>query len=81
MIGSKGKESTMRSWKTTLAGILLVAGAVCTQVYYLLDSDPKTLFDFQVILTALAGAGFIFARDSNVTSEQAGAKKPDDTEK
>lgn len=64
------------SWKTTLAGILTIISAIATPVKALLDSDPATVADWGLAIPVVMGAiGLIFARDNNVTSEQAGAKK------
>lgn len=60
------------SWKTTLAGVLSAVGA-----YLKTQTDPAWLATLGNLLTygGLAGMG-IFARDNNVTSEQAGAADP-----
>lgn len=59
----------MKSWKTTLAGAVGALG-----VY--LSTQPG----LEVVGQILAGLGSfltgLFARDNNVTSEQAGAKVP-----
>lgn len=62
------------SWKTTTVGILAGLSIILAQVSYLLDADPQTTFSLEVVFSALGimGIGF-FARDNNVTSEQAGA--------
>jgi hypothetical protein len=62
------------SWKTTAVGILAGLSIILAQVSYLLDADPQTTFSLEVVFGALGimGIGF-FARDNNVTSEQAGA--------
>lgn len=62
------------SWKTAVAGILAGVGILATQFGYLLDSDPNTVLDWKVCVGALGvmGIGW-FARDNNVTSEQAKA--------
>ena len=61
----------MKSWKTTVAGILLIVGAVALQLGYLMDSDPETVFSIEAIMVAVTGAGLFVARDNNVTSEEA----------
>lgn len=63
------------SWKTTAFGILSALGIIATQVSYLLDADPATVFSLEAVFAALGviGIGF-FARDNNVSSEQVGAK-------
>lgn len=64
-----------RSWKTSAAGVgtlLTVLGATLNQ---LTDGNPATNPDWNVVLplvfTGLIG---IFARDNNVSSEDAGVK-------
>jgi len=65
----------MKSWKTTVLGILTILGAVVVAVKAMLDSDPSTMADWGIVATAVtSGLGFIFARDNKVTSEQANAK-------
>jgi len=66
----------MKSWKTSVAGIMLVVAAVTTGLSALMDGNPDTTLNLESILAACAGAGLWFARDDNVTSEKAGAKKP-----
>lgn len=63
------------SWKTTSAGVLAGIAIIATQVSYLLDADPATVFSIEAVFAALGmiGIGF-FARDNNVSSEQVGAK-------
>lgn len=62
------------SWKTTAAGIASGIAIIATQVSYLLDADPETVFSLEAVFAALGviGIGF-FARDNNVSSEKAGA--------
>lgn len=64
----------MKSWKTTVVGILAGLSIILAQVSYLFDADPQTVFSVEAVFSALGimGIGF-FARDNNVTSEQAGA--------
>lgn len=61
----------MKSWKTTVAGALAALGA-----YLVTVNEPSWLPTLGKILAgaSTAAIGF-FARDNNVTSEQAGAKK------
>ena len=63
------------SWKTTAAGIVSGIAIIATQVSYLLDADPATVFSLEAAFAALGmiGIGF-FARDNSVSSEQVGAK-------
>lgn len=65
-----------KSWKTTLAGILAIVGAGITLVATpILDNDPNTVPQIAEFFS-IAAAGFVglFARDNNVSSEDAGAK-------
>lgn len=63
-----------KSWKTTVAGITAGTAIILSQVSYLFDADPATVFSVEAVISALGliGIGF-FARDNSVTSEQAGA--------
>ena len=63
------------SWKTSAAGVLGAIGIIATQLSYVFDTDPNTTFSVEAFIGAFAliGIGW-FARDNNVSSEQAGAK-------
>jgi len=60
----------MKSWKTTVCGLIGAIGA-----YLATTNDPSWLPTLGKLLSGVSVAliGF-FARDNNVTSEQAGAK-------
>lgn len=64
------------SWKTSLAGVLTILVAAITYVVQpMLDADPATVPQWGPVLAAVStAAGLLFARDNNVTSENAGAK-------
>lgn len=66
----------MKSWKTSILGlgaILTAIGAALTAVF---DADPATTVNIEGTFTAImAGVGLLFARDNNVSSEDAGVKK------
>lgn len=65
----------MRSWTTTILGILSASAIALPQLLALFDSDPSTVFDLSIFLGALGIGGVgVAARDNNVSSEQAGAK-------
>jgi hypothetical protein len=66
----------MKSWKTTVGGLIALVGGALLVVP---DDAPgaKWLKPWATFLSAI-GAGLI-GLDNNVSSEQAGAKKPDDT--
>lgn len=64
----------MKSWKTTLAGIAGIIGMLSTAVSAMLDGNPATVPQWEIVIPAvITSAGLLFARDNNVTSEQAGA--------
>jgi hypothetical protein len=62
----------MKSWKTTAAGAGTILTVVGTTLNQLTDGSPATNPDWNYVLPLLF-TGFIglFARDNNVTSEQA----------
>ena len=63
------------SWRTSLSGILTGVGMLCAQLSFGLDSDPKTLVDLNVIITAIGLIGIgMSARDNAVSSKTAGIK-------
>lgn len=67
--------STIRSWKTTALGIVTALAILATEAKAALDDDPKTVLNWEAVATAAGVLGIgIWARDSDVTSEQAGAK-------
>ena len=67
----------MTSWKTTLFGVCTVLFAVWQFLGApMLDGDPATVANFTALIAAATpGFGIIFARDNNVTSEEANAGK------
>lgn len=66
----------MKSWKTTVCGILAAIAAGITWVAIpLLDEDPMTTPDWAAWIAAVAAAiGLWYARDNDKTSESVGAK-------
>ena len=65
----------MKSWKTTVAGVLTAIIPVLNAVQAFIDGDPATVPDWGLAIAAVtAGLGLFFARDNNVSSEEAGAK-------
>lgn len=66
------------SWKTTGAGLGAILVAVGSVLAALTDNNPTTVPDWGALMAAImAGAGLLFARDNNVTSEEAGARDRD----
>ena len=66
----------MKSWKTTLCGILgLVAAGITLVAIPMLDEDPATAANWGAFGVAIATAmGLWFARDNDKSSEDVGAK-------
>ena len=67
--------SSIKSTKTTVIAFLIAGSALLTAVVAMIDEDPTTVANWNhVIELLLIAFGLLFARDSNVTSERAGAK-------
>lgn len=65
-----------KSWKTTWSGVIGGLVILLGQAQTLLDDDPKTNPEYTIVVGAIGMISLgISARDENVTSEQAGAKK------
>ncbi len=65
----------MKSWKTTVAGILAALSLLIGEANKAFDDDPKTQPSVELILTGIAALGIgVFARDNSVSSEKAGVK-------
>lgn len=63
-----------KSWKTTWAGILQFLAIVATQIGFLFDGIATTNPDWGLLVaSAITLIGLLTARDSDVSSEQAGA--------
>lgn len=58
----------MKSWRTTVLGIVTILTAVAGVVQAMIDNDPATNPDMTVAVAAIvSGIGLIFAKDSKVT--------------
>jgi hypothetical protein len=58
----------MKSWRTTVLGIVTILTAVAGVVQALVDNDPTTNPDMTVAVAAVvSGIGLIFAKDAKVT--------------
>lgn len=61
----------MKSWKTTVSGIIAGLIIIATQVNHLLDNDPTTTLSVEAVAAAI---GMVFigwnARDKNVSTEE-----------
>jgi len=65
----------MKSWKTTVAGVLSIGIAVGSAALVWLKTG--TVPDFApVVASVTAGVGLIMARDNDKTSEDVGAGVP-----
>lgn len=58
----------MKSWKTTLTAIIVIAGAIVDSFF------PEYREILIKVIAAATAAGLYAARDNDKTSEQAGAK-------
>ncbi len=71
----KIKDASVKSWKTTIVGLMTMITLSWAQIALLLDNDVATNPDWNIVV----GAVFAFvlgllARDNDVDSESAGAK-------
>jgi len=65
----------MKSWKTSLGGVLAGLSLLLGQASTVFDSDPNTNPSFTEVVAAFGMLGLgLAARDNNVSSESAGAK-------
>lgn len=65
----------LKSWKTTALGVVTALAILSGEAKSFLDDDPKTQPNWEAVVAALGILGVgVAARDSDVTSEQAGAK-------
>lgn len=71
-------KATKGSWRTTLAGVLASLLIIGSNALAVLDDDPETKINPQVVLlelgTLATAIGLVAARDNKVSSEQAGLK-------
>ena len=63
-----------KSWKTTSAGIGAILAAVGVAITQSGENGVSSIDWAALIPAVIAAIGLFFARDNNVTSEQAGAK-------
>ena len=71
-----------KSWKTTVTAILAFLTFSWSQVQTLVDSDALTNPDYSGwIASAIALVGMLFARDNDVTSEQAVPERENEAER
>ena len=74
-------KSKKKSWKTTTCGVMAFLIVAFTGAIALLDGDPETVIDMKAVGGGIAALltlfGLSFARDNDVSSEDAGAKDPE----
>ena len=65
-------KAVTSSWKTTTVAILLAVDAGLHAAMALMDNDPLTVPDWNmVVVLVVAAVGMLFARDANVSSQDA----------
>ncbi len=63
----------IQSWKTTAVGFLTGLVLAGSQLINLLDSNPETLFDLNILMAGFAALGIgVFAKDGDKSSKQLG---------
>lgn len=53
----------MKSWRTTVIGVMILVSSVLSVGIALLDGDPGTTPNYEAILIAFGGLGFLVAKD------------------
>lgn len=70
-----GKLLKKYSWKTTIAGAIGALSLALPQIQALLDNDPITVCNWNIIVGAITVlVGFTVARDGDKSSEDVGVK-------
>lgn len=65
----------MKSWRTTIVGVLTAITLIAPQLLALLDNDPATVFSLDLFIAGLGAMGIgIFARDNDKSSENVGVR-------
>jgi len=65
----------MKSWRTTIVGVLTAITLIAQQLLALLDNDPATVFSLDLFIAGLGAMGIgIFARDNDKSSENVGVR-------
>jgi hypothetical protein len=61
----------VKSWKTTVSGIVAGLAIIFTQVGYLVDNDPATTISIEAIVAAVGVIALGWnSRDKNVSTEE-----------
>lgn len=58
--------------KTTAMGVALLFLAAGKFIKFLLDDDPSTIADFDLVIQALIGLGLVAAKDDDKSSKSLG---------
>jgi len=53
----------MKNWKTTIAGVLALLGALLMNGAAVFDNNPATTWNWETIAAAATGIGLLFSRD------------------
>jgi hypothetical protein len=62
-------ETIVKSWRTTLFGVLGIVGAIVSAVMALIDGNPATNPNWELTFSAImAGVAAIFAKDAKVSN-------------
>ncbi len=62
----------MNSIKTTIVGVLIILGALAIAGRALLDKDPETIVNYELLAGEIVvGLGFFMTRDNTKTSRKA----------
>ena len=70
------KLAAVKSWQTTLCGVLIFLQVLVTEAIPFFDGVPITKPDVGAVgLAFIAMLAFVFSRDHRVSSEKAGVKK------
>ncbi len=65
----------IKNWRTTIVGFCTGLIICATQIIAVLDNDPETVFDLNILLAGLAAMGIgVFAKDGHRSSEELGIK-------
>lgn len=66
-------KADIKSWKTTVIGVLTGLAICAPQLINLLDGDPETVFQLAIFLSGLAAMGIgVFAKDGDKSSKKLG---------
>jgi hypothetical protein len=70
--------ANLKSWKTSVAGVLSALILILPELLALVDSDPATICNWATVKIGLAALGLgVFAKDGDKTSGEVGLYKGD----